>query len=349
MSQRRLTDMRKLESIYKAMKWDSVDYINTTVLTSKNNKDSRAFCLLPEEDTLTALKRVFSIKDCNFDEKFGQACSGSGQEERRISTLHSSSLCALLFFYNVTEKHPLKIEIKNVGEVTFFDVIFEYQNCVIEDSNPSNMDVTLLGKCQNKNVILFLESKFSEYITGMQKCLHINSAYLKEEISRPIYENWPWDKKDDESGQEFSVSVSESPAYLGGLKQMISHYVGVRKFERGIQKLKQGRCAGKDLYNVVDNAKKQLIQEKLRKFALERETVIVLGSILFNVYANDVTHTELQEYEMLYKKLMKQISEAAVQSGSDLHILDNFFTYQQLFKNKKEWMTKQICDFYYSE
>ena len=50
--------MRKLESIYKAMKWDSVDYINTTVLTSKNNKDSRAFCLLPEEDTLTALKRV---------------------------------------------------------------------------------------------------------------------------------------------------------------------------------------------------------------------------------------------------------------------------------------------------
>ena len=68
--------MRKLESIYKAMKWDSVDYINTTVLTSKNNKDSRAFCLLPEEDTLTALKRVFSIKDCNFDEKFGQACSG---------------------------------------------------------------------------------------------------------------------------------------------------------------------------------------------------------------------------------------------------------------------------------
>ena len=116
--------MRKLESIYKAMKWDSVDYINTTVLTSKNNKDSRAFCLLPEEDTLTALKRVFSIKDCNFDEKFGQACSGSGQEERRISTLHSSSLCALLFFYNVTEKHPLKIEIKNVGEVAFFDVIF---------------------------------------------------------------------------------------------------------------------------------------------------------------------------------------------------------------------------------
>ena len=49
--------MRKLESIYKAMKWDSVDYINTTVLTSKNNKDSRAFCLLPEEDAICAEQR----------------------------------------------------------------------------------------------------------------------------------------------------------------------------------------------------------------------------------------------------------------------------------------------------
>ena len=50
--------MRKLESIYKAMKWDRADYINITALTSKHNKDSRAFSLLPEEDTLTALKRV---------------------------------------------------------------------------------------------------------------------------------------------------------------------------------------------------------------------------------------------------------------------------------------------------
>lgn len=71
-------------------------------------KSSPDSSLLPEEDALTALKRVFSIKDCNFDAKFGQACSGFGREERRIATLHSSSLCALLFFYNVTKEHPLK-------------------------------------------------------------------------------------------------------------------------------------------------------------------------------------------------------------------------------------------------
>ena len=81
--------------------------------------------------------------------------------------------------------------------------------------------------------------------------------------------------------------------------------------------------------------KKQLIQEKLRKFALERETVIVLGSILFDVYANDVTHTELQEYEMLYKKLMKQISEAAVQSGSDYIFLIIFLPISNFLRIKK--------------
>lgn len=341
--------MRKLESIYKTMRWDDEAVCGMTQLVTENTKDSRVFCRLPGEDTLTVLKRVFHIEETIFDEKFQQACSGSGQEERRISTLHSSSLCALLFFYDVTKEHPLKMEVNGVGEVIFYDAIFEYQNCVIEDANPSNMDVTLLGKCQGKNVILFLESKFSEYITGVQKSLNINCAYLKEEISRPLYEKWQWSKKDELDGKEFSVSVSESPVYLGGLKQMISHYVGVRKFERGIQNLKKGQNAGKDLYDVQNNTSKQSVQEKLRNYALEGETIIVLGSIIFDVYANDETHKELQEYGILYKKLMEQISEVATQSGSDIHILNYFYTYQEIFKNKREWLTKQIYNFYFCE
>jgi hypothetical protein len=35
----------------------------------------------------------------------------SGQELRRISTIHSSSLCALLFFYHVSIYHPLFFEV----------------------------------------------------------------------------------------------------------------------------------------------------------------------------------------------------------------------------------------------
>ncbi|MEE1086554.1 MAG: hypothetical protein U0L05_05250 [Schaedlerella sp.] len=341
--------MRKLESIYKTMNWYEADYVKMTTLTSQSNKDSRTFCLAPKESTLDALKRVFCIDTNDFDEKYKQACSGSGQEERRIATLHSSSLCALLFFYNLSEENPLTIYVDGLGDVSFIDAIFEYQNCVIENANPSNMDVTLLGKCNGKKVILFLESKFSEYITGTQKKLNINQAYLSEEISKNIYEKWQWDINLMENEKEFSISISDMDAYLGGLKQMISHYVGVRKFERGICKLKNGMSSDKDLYSVANNPKKQAEQERLRNYALGEEVVIVLGSILFDIYEDDGQHQELQKYEELYVKLMRQLSEDVARCKSDIVVLENFYTYQDLFKDKKQRTTREIYKFYFGE
>lgn len=70
---------------------------------------------------------------------------------------------------------------------------------------------------------------------------------------------------------------------------------------------------------------------------------------MFDVYNNDETHKELREYGVLYDKLMKHISEDAMQSGSDIYVLENFYTYQQLFKNKKGWLTEKIYDFYFDK
>ena len=42
-----------------------------------------------------------------FAKKFQMACSGTGDELKKITTLHSSSLCALLFFFNVDNKNLL--------------------------------------------------------------------------------------------------------------------------------------------------------------------------------------------------------------------------------------------------
>ncbi len=93
------------------------------------------------------------------------AVSGSGQEGRRITTLHSSSLCALLHFYNIEEEPLLKLTLdtnKKTRSVTFTQSFFEYQTPVF--NYPSNMDVVLLGKDdEGEEVALFLESKFSEY------------------------------------------------------------------------------------------------------------------------------------------------------------------------------------------
>ena len=94
------------------------------------------------------------------------AVGGSGNEGDKITTLHSSSLCALLHFYNV-ERHPLTLEFKTKNNkkveikrrVIFNKSVFEFKSPVI--GNPSNMDVVLIGKDENtgKNIVFFLESK----------------------------------------------------------------------------------------------------------------------------------------------------------------------------------------------
>ena len=49
---------------------------------------------------LNKLREVFEIQSVSFDDKFRQAISGDGQEVKRIATLHSSSLAALLLLYS---------------------------------------------------------------------------------------------------------------------------------------------------------------------------------------------------------------------------------------------------------
>ena len=69
---------------------------------------------MDEEDLCrTRLTEIFKIANNElFKQKFSQSISGSGQELKRIATVHSSSLCALLFFYNVSEVNPYIMEIE---------------------------------------------------------------------------------------------------------------------------------------------------------------------------------------------------------------------------------------------
>ena len=76
-----------------------------------------------------------------FIKKFEMSCSGTGGELKKITTLHSSSLCALLFFFNV-DNMPLKM--RGLENCEFTQSFFEFKNKVIR--YPSNIDVVLLGK-----------------------------------------------------------------------------------------------------------------------------------------------------------------------------------------------------------
>ena len=179
------------------------------------------------------LADLFGIK-CRdlFREKFAQSCGGSGKEWKRIATLHSSALCALLFFYQTSEDTPYLMEIE--GETyTFTCSRFEYQNTVIEGRNPSNVDIVLIGRnSAGKPAVLFLESKFSEYYEGTGKKLKISAAYLDNRYGKALYsesslKKMGLNREPQEEGETFTLT-SKKACYLEGIKQMISHYIGIR-------------------------------------------------------------------------------------------------------------------------
>ena len=236
---------------------------------------------------------MFEIVDKDlFRKKFHQSCSGDGKELKRISTLHSSSLCALLFFYNVTDDHPLIIKI-NEQEYSFTYSRFEFQNSVIKGRKPSNMDVVLVGKnASGKQVILFLESKFSEYMESVSKHLEIANEYLYQEYSKTIYT-----KELKKLGFTFKKTnetiftiESELPCYLEGIKQMISHFIGVNNF------INIGALTQDDKIN-----------------SLNKNVEILLGEILFDRgignYEIEKGITCYQSYQEHYEKLTEVLNQ----------------------------------------
>ena len=174
---------------------------------------------LSKETICEKLKGLFQISDPMFDEKFMQAVSGDGQEYEKIMNTRSSSLCALLFFFSVSEKNPIFID-----DIKFTESYFEVKNRVF--NNPSNMDVVLIGEKDKKRHILFIECKFSEYL--YPGVVEISNAYRENEISAKIYDKaiekgifHKEDKKDGKPGYGYYRATQ----YMGGLKQIISYMI----------------------------------------------------------------------------------------------------------------------------
>ena len=96
--------------------WKDKDYLEhllkCKIEPRKSSNKPNSFYFKGTMDALDALKYVFGIQnEAIFDMKYAMATGGDGDEGRKIRTLHSSSLCALLFFYNVTREHPLTLDL----------------------------------------------------------------------------------------------------------------------------------------------------------------------------------------------------------------------------------------------
>lgn len=112
-----------------------------------------------KERLLQTIKKVFGITKDSFDGKFYKAIEGAGQEWKTLNVFHSSSLLALLCFYDISEQNPLSINIEGV-KCKFTSSEFEVPNIIGRDKKgkdySSHIDVKFTGTCGEKCVSLYL-------------------------------------------------------------------------------------------------------------------------------------------------------------------------------------------------
>ena len=263
---------------------------------------------------------IFGLNPKVFAYKYQQAISGDGQEARRIRTLHSSSLLCLLCFYGVSEERPLRLNLEG-RQITFTSSQFEVKNPVGTDEtgkeHHSNMDVVLTGKDAQtgKEVILFLESKFSEYLTWGKYSGISNQVYQKtydQLFNAGVLERMglKYEECPDKPGYSDLASVKgKTLHYAGGIKQMVSHYLGVKNAAEG------------KLYEGYD---------------------IYLGEILFKFPDSiEDAQRKFNDYDRLYMTLAEGLNQL---SEDKFKVIDQCLTYQDVFKDYA--LEKSVWSFY---
>ncbi len=308
---------KKNKALYQAL-WEGVNF-DAPIEQTWNEKYEKYSSNSYSFSKASLLINIFNIKNPTlFEKKYKMAVGGSGNEGDKITALHSSSLCALLHFYNV-EKHALTLEFKTKnnknGEikrrVRFTKSVFEFKSPVID--NPSNMDVVLIGKDEtsNEDVVLFLESKFAEYyLSAGTTCRGISKNYLDNEYTQALYkknnigalELKIEDSKNDPAKFDLVTKDPNEPFYIAGIKQMISHYCGIRNL------LASKKYTEKDAY------RKEKVQEKVESKIEKEKSVVMLGEIVFDSkigdlkLSSDSKKTCLEIYREKYQELAKIIA-----------------------------------------
>jgi len=278
------------------------------------------------EETIKTLCDIFDLAPEPFKHKFKSATKNNLLELRRISTLHSSSLIALLCFYNL-EKVPLPYTMPDGTSCIFTNSYFECQNKIKNAPSPSNVDVVLTGKIKgtNQNVVLFLESKFSEYLEGNKKDDISDSVYgqIYQKLENQLKEVGVSFNKNKE-GTKWSIqSDSNDSYYCEGVKQMISHYLGITY---GIDEL---GCFGKE-------------KSYCHLFSKDYDK-IYLGEILFDFEDTSIDNGKLKKYKEIYKILASKLN---AMRDDKFTVLSDILTYQEVFNGKELCLDENVKKFY---
>ena len=313
--------------------------------TYKIAGDSKEACKIIENYYKLSNKELFEYK-------YKKAVSGNGDEEKKILTLHSSSRCALLCFYNVEEK-PIVLNI-NGENIEFNYSTFEFKNPVI--GYPSNMDVVLLSS--NRKTVLFLESKFAEYfMSSGEKSAFISNSYKdKKAISKTVYdkiEQVGFEAKNsekevtDKNGEKkiqkgFILSSLVGETYPDGIKQMISHYVGIiRRLEKASlssDKKEENNAITYEVLNTLNSV----------------DSKVYLGEILFDGFVKPDWYEGmgpeeiLDNYSRSYEKLATVLNDEIKRYGcaEKFQVLKEDIKYSDVMHVNKTQIDESILRFY---
>lgn len=243
------------------------------------------------EEQFKHICKAFQLDDTDkhISDLFHAAACGSGNEWMEINQLNSSSLLSFLCFHRVSSERHITIN----GE-EYDRVMFEVKSPLEKSSAPSNMDVVLL----NDNTVLFLESKFSEYLTS--KNVKVSTYYNK-------YYDDVFDGNFEFKGfrfkkQDQTWKADGDGAYMEGIKQMISHYLGLRYSSKDRCKW----CGGKF-----------------------KDKKIKLAEIVYRFESEQKPVKEFNNYNYTSAQLFSRLKKDSMNNGID--VFESILTYQDVF------------------
>lgn len=264
------------------------------------------------EQAHETLGRIFKIDIPDWKEKFNEATFGPGNEINRILTLHSSALLALLCFSHVSEENPLLID-----GIRYNERWFEIKNKVF--NMPSSIDVVLKNKDGD---ILFIESKFTEYLD--KESPNIKMAYFdtyKELLplipNRPLQLVFPKILKKEVGFtiQPTSKSKVYNQLYLSGIKQCISHLIGIAN-------------------GPVNPEEKCWVGIDVKK-------------IRFATICYRIPSDQFNAYRSFYAKTIGQFNEPSIKNffQNRVSVIEKILTYQEIFKKGTFKLPREIRAF----
>ncbi|MDE5790353.1 MAG: hypothetical protein K2H96_03880 [Muribaculaceae bacterium] len=292
-----------------------------------------------EGEELDTLVNIFGLRrDKRLENLFASATSGDGNELSRFLTLHSSSLLAFLCFSHINKDCPIKI-----CDTEYVEVMFELKNDVIDPSfgKPSNIDVVLLN--EDRSEVLFLESKFTEYLNGgraylsperyekffnhLQQSkgtiLNFKASYM--EIRHRPYINHPAGYKTS----EYCLHQGDKTAgYLGGVKQAFSHLLGIATGPAQIQ------TETNNHYGRIFNDVRKITFATIVYNCDEKK---------FDSYSRLYNSVFRKENEEVIKRSMRKVVDQSNYIDK-LTIYPSLLTYQEIFSDYP--LPHRVRDFY---